>query len=416
MIETHTTRQPTCVARWRDSRWFAPGLYVAVAAVLYTLGVLALTSVAHWYSFHDTGQTGAASPWYHGPHWLSGWARFDAGWYRSIADHGYFFRGKLAQSSVAFFPLYPLLTRWLSHAFGGDPSAWGVLITFVSGGAALMLFARWVSSRLDPPAARTAIAVMALWPFALYLYGAVYADALFVMLTLAAFTCVERDRVILAAAFGALATATRPVGAALVLGLVLRVVEQRGVVHVQARAAGRRVTVNLQRLRRSDPVILASAAGLLAYMGYLWHRFNDPFAFSTAEAAPGWDQQPGVRVWFKSAWFSRLIHLPGSGPRYFAVVTLQAFLMVGLVVLIPTVVRRFGWAYGFYTAALLAIPLVGSKDFQGLGRYALGAFPAFAVFGEKLSRHRSVRRVWFAGAFMALCFFSASFARGGYVA
>ena len=416
MIETQTTKQPSSVARRRDSRWFAPGLYVGVAAVLYTLAALALTSVAHWYSFHDTGQTGAASPWYHGPHWLGGWARFDAGWYRSIADHGYFFRGTVAQSSVAFFPLYPLLTRWLHHALGGDPSAWGVLITFLSGGAALTLFARWVSARLEPAAARCAIAVMALWPFALYLYGAVYADALFVMLALAAFASVERDHVGLAALFGALATATRPVGVALVLGLVLRVVEQRDVVRVQASATGRRVTVNLRRLRRGDPVILASAAGLIAYMAYLWVRFNDPFAFSTAEAAPGWDQQPGPRVWFKSAWFSRMIHLPGSGPRYFAVVTVQAILVVGLVVLIPTIVRRFGWAYGFYTAALLAIPIVGSKDFQGLGRYALGAFPAFAIFGEKLSRHRSVRRMWFAGASIALCFFSASFARGGYVA
>jgi len=98
------------------------------------------------------------------------------------------------------------------------------------------------------------------------------------------------------------------------------------------------------------------------------------------------------------------------------VVTLQAVLVTGLVLLVPLVVKRFGWAYGGYTLALLAFPLIGSKDFQGLGRYALGAFPAFAVLGELLAERPRARRVWFALAFTGLCFFTASFARGGYVA
>ena len=72
--------------------------------------------------------------------------------------------------------------------------------------------------------------------------------------------------------------------------------------------------------------------------------------------------------------------------------------------------------YGLYTAVLLAFPLIGSKDFQGLGRYALGAFPAFAAGGELLAERPLLRRAWFVFAFCALCFFSASFARGGYVA
>lgn len=121
-------------------------------------------------------------------------------------------------------------------------------------------------------------------------------------------------------------------------------------------------------------------------------------------------------MWFKTAWASRLIHLPGSGPRYFAIVTLQGLLVLGLVALVPRVIKRFGWAYGLYTLGLLAFPLIGSKDFQGLGRYALGAFPAFAVAGELLAERPRLRRLWFAAAFCALCFFTAAFARGGYVA
>ena len=174
--------------------------------------------------------------------------------------------------------------------------------------------------------------------------------------------------------------------------------------------------VHLRRLRVLDPLVLLSATGLVSYMIYLSQRFGDPFAFATAEAAPGWDQEPGPKVWFKGAWFSRLVHLPDSGMRYFAVITLQAVLVGCLVLLLPRVVRRLGWAYGGYTLALLAFPLIGSKDFQGLGRYALGAFPAFAVAGELLAEHPLVRRAWFVFAFLALCAFTVAFARGAYVA
>ncbi len=413
--------------RVRLSRRFALALFASVALLLYSISALMISG--------DKPEA-----FYAGPRWLGGWVRFDAGWYRSIADNGYFFKGETEQSSVAFFPLYPLLTRWLSHAFGGDPSAWGVLITLLSGFGVAVLFWNWASARLAPPAARTAFAMLAVWPYAMYLYGAVYADALFVFLVLAAFVSIERGRVPLAAVFGALATATRPVGIAVVAGLTARVLEQRGVLRLAfldrirwfgpqgARAGapealrdptidqGRILALEPRRLRITDPLVLLSISGLMVYVVYLWQKFDDPFAFATAEAAPGWDQGPGPKVWLKTAWVSRLVHLPGSGPRYFAGITVQGLLVLGLVLLVPRVVKRFGWAYGVYTLALLAFPLLGSKDFQGLGRYALGAFPAFAVAGELLAERPRLRRAWFAVAFCAMCFFSAAFARGGYVA
>jgi hypothetical protein len=436
---------------WRahigGSRAYPVVLFLGVAVLLYLLMSVALTKFAGNYAFHDEEvHRVAAEPFYTGPRWLAGWVRFDAGWYRNIADNGYFFAGKTAQSSVAFFPLYPLLTRWLQHAFGGDTSMWGIPITFASGFGAALLYWHWLRRRFDLATARVAFALFAVWPYALYLYGAVYADALFVFLVLAAFVAIDHDRVALAALLGALATATRPVGVAVVLGLTARVLEQRGAVLLPvldrirglssrgsadppfgeapagdgagSTGAGRPrpIVVRLRRLRALDPTILLSATGLVTYMVYLSQKFGDPFAFATAEAAPGWDQDPGPKVWFKTAWFSRLVHLPDSGLRYFAVVTLQGLLVLAMVLLLPRIVRRLGWAYGGYTLVLLAFPLLGSKDFQGLGRYALGAFPAFAMAGELLVGRPRLRRAWFTFSVLALCFFASSFGRGGYVA
>ncbi len=397
------------VARFGVLRAHPVWIYLAVAAVVYALVGLALSELADQRVFRGGTINDLAEAEFTGPGWLSGWARYDARWYRSIAEDGYFFRGDAAQSSVAFFPLYPLLMRALSWAIGGDPAAWGVAVTFASGFGSIVLFWRWVSTRMAAGPARTAVAVLAVWPYALYLYGAVYADALFVFLVLAAFTCVEEDRIPAAAFFGALATGTRPVGIAVVVGLTARVIEQRGVLGAQLGEWTR-------RFRRTDVSILLSGAGLAAYALYLSHAFGDPMAFATAEAAPGWDQRPGPSVWLKAAWFKRFAHLPGGDMEYFAVITLHGVLAVLLVALVPLIVKRFGWGYGLYTLALLAIPILSSKDFQGLGRYALGAFPAFAVLGEVLAARPRARAAWLGVSFGLLCFFSVWYARGGYIA
>ena len=39
------------------------------------------------------------------------------------------------------------------------------------------------------------------------------------------------------------------------------------------------------------------------------------------------------------------------------------------------VLRRFGWGYAVYSLAIVGIPLLGTGDFQGMGRYLLGGFP-----------------------------------------
>ncbi len=62
-------------------------------------------------------------------------AAWDSGWYWTIARHGYRYNAG-GQSSIAFFPLYPLLMRGLARPFGGtDRAVWVagiVLCWFVS--------------------------------------------------------------------------------------------------------------------------------------------------------------------------------------------------------------------------------------------------------------------------------------------
>jgi len=69
-----------------------------------------------------------------------------------------------------------------------------------------------------------------------------------------------------------------------------------------------------------------------------------------------------------------------------------------------------------YMFVVLAIALVGTKDFQGLGRYVLAAFPAFALVAERLTGSpRSLRHAAIACSGLALVLAAAGFAHGLYL-
>lgn len=351
---------------------------------------------------------------------LGGWFRFDGGWYDLIARTGYYSLGPDQQSPVAFFPAYPLLMRAVGWVLGDEILA-GILITFVCGLFATVLLHRWTLDRLGPAAARTTVLLLVLFPYSWYLFGAVYADALFLLAVLGAFVLVERGHPVLAGFAGAVATATRPVALAVVVGLVAVTIQRRGGIR------------NLRSLKPADAGVLLSITGLAAWSGYLWSRFGDPLLWVKIQQAPGWDQGSGPRTWFKVTFLQRLKHLPfwlsdsmsGSTTHhpkpwtesaYTLGLLLQAALLAGLLVLVVVVWRRLGWGYAAYAITLLVVPLVGTKDFQGVGRYLLAAFPCLAVLATLLDQRPRLRLATFATGGLLLTVLASAYARGYYVA
>jgi hypothetical protein len=410
-------------AEERDWTWRDPlALFAAVLAAM----VLVV-----WWAAHDgvVDLYSTTPPSYTGSWLLGGWFRFDAGWYDVIAVRGYSYGGPDQQSPVAFFPAYPLLLRGLHGLTGLPVELLGTLVTIVCGAGAAVLFHRWCVDRIGPRAARTAVVLLLVYPYAWYLYGAVYADALFLVAVLAAFVLLERGHPIWAGLAGAVATATRPVGVALIIGLVAVVLMRREVLR---RGHGRLpLRLDLRRLRPADAGVLLSAGGLLAWMTYLGRTFDEPFAFQLVQRAPGWDQGSGPHTWFKVTFLQRLGRLPeyvqgwldGSGginsfkdTLYTVGITLQALLMLGFIVLLWVVWRRIGWGYAVYAAAVIAVPLLGSKDFQGVGRYLLAAFPCIAAAGLLLVDRPIPRWIWLPISSILLAAWAFAYARGYYVA
>jgi hypothetical protein len=391
----------------RDSSRSSLASLLALPLAVYG-AVFAVLALVSWQVISRYTETVSGVPpgSFRGEWFWDGWVRYDAGWYTIIADHGYSYTPG-QQSPVAFFPGYPMPVR----AFGGvldNTQLAGIVITIVCGAAALVAFYAWCRDRLDPAPAATALLCLALYPYAYYLYGAMYGDALFLLCVLLAFLAFERDHFVLAGLAGAAATATRLVGVAVVVGLVVGVLERRRAVTWEA---GRRPQLHLGRLRRGDAGVLLSVAGLAGWSLYLWSRFGDPLLFSTVQES--WGQQSGPGTWIKRDFFATLWHRPDH--FYSQGLVIQAALGLAVVVALPAVVRRFGWRYGAYVGVLVLVPAVGSQDFQGLGRYLLGAFPAFAVAGALLAERPAVRRWVLPLSAAVLVIFTGMFANGRYL-
>jgi hypothetical protein len=203
------------------------------------------------------------------------------------------------------------------------------------------------------------------------------------------------------------------VGVALVVGLWLCALNRE--------AAGARLSRNGEASEPRRPLLagwlrgavpaLLSTLGLGAYCAYLGLRFGNPLLFLSAERA--WEQAPGPRTWLKLGYF----HYLTSPPTVFHYATYLAppLLTLAALVLLPRVVRRFGRAYGVYSLLAVGIPAVGSKDFFGMGRYLLAAFPCFGAAGEVLATKPRLRLVTLVASAAGLVLLTSAFARGHYV-
>ena len=202
------------------------GLEVVVRRLpLYALGafvlVTALTSVLAWTTYRTVGATSwPGRSWTVPAGSMHGSRATRAGTTRSPSQGYSYTPGQ--QSSIAFFPVYPLLVRGLGWLLGGDFSTAAGLLTLVCAAGVVMLFADWVRSRVAPRTAVVAVALLLVYPYSFFLYGSGYSDASYLLSVLGAFALLERRHYVLAATVGALATAGRPVGVAVAVGLVVR--------------------------------------------------------------------------------------------------------------------------------------------------------------------------------------------------
>jgi hypothetical protein len=314
------------------------------------------------------------------------WARWDSVFFLRIAEHGYDSAGNAA---AAFYPLYPLLVGVVGRAFFGHYLLAGIVVSLAAALGASLLLYRLADERLGADGARRAVLYLAVFPMALFLQ-AVYSEALFLLLALAAFTLAERGRFAGAGMAAGLALLTRIAGVALLPALALIAWRTRRRAHAFASLA------------------LAPALFLL-YPLYLWRRVGDPWAFARAQdiwrrhiswAGPFGGLWDGLRAgWAGIQQLASGSHthlywtaVRDSDPFHVAAVNLESLVFLGLFVVLTVIVwQRFGAPYGLFAALSLALPLSAPSErwpLLSLPRFGLVVFPFFLALAALGGRPR----------------------------
>jgi Mannosyltransferase (PIG-V) len=314
------------------------------------------------------------------------WARWDSVWFLRIAEHGY---GSLEGTAAAFYPLYPAAVGIVGRAFLGHYVLAGIAVSLAASLAAFVLLHDLAETKLGAEGARRTVLYLAVFPMTLFLQ-AVYSEALFLLLTVAAFLLAERRRFAPAGVVAGLALLTRPVGFALLPALAL----------IAWRSPDR---------RRALANLAVAPLLFCAYPLYLWIDRGDPFAFAHAQDV--WTRHvsyagPLGGIWdgLRAGWAGvrQLVSgshtttywpaVDGTDPMRVAAVNLEALAFLVLFVALTVVAwRRFGAPYGLFAALSLAIPLsVPSERWPllSLPRFGLVVFPLFLALAALGGRPR----------------------------
>jgi hypothetical protein len=214
----------TSVRRQRVRGGLLDGCWMAVARHRRLLQLILLFKVAYWlgmllvvwlwpdmdeYAFYHAFQRW---PREGGPIFASYFATWDTAHYLYLSEIGY----SSGARACAFYPLWPLLVRWLSPLFGGSFLVTGLLLGNVCSLAAWVIFHRLIARRWGKSAADWALAFLVAFPGSLF-FQFNYTESLFLLLLMVLWWGLESERVVWTWLAGFLLPLTRAVGVLTVL-------------------------------------------------------------------------------------------------------------------------------------------------------------------------------------------------------
>jgi hypothetical protein len=195
---------------------------------------------------------------------------WDGEWYLSIAEYGYLPGADVERpapppnadmsfdGAVAYFPLYPLIVYSIATVLPFSVASVAIGLSFLSGAAATVAFAKLSSDLTSQTAATRSILLFCFFPGA-YILSFAYPEGLLILLGCLCLLMLERGSWLLAGIAAGLASATRPNGLALSVPCAIAAWE----------------AVRRRRDYGSVVAPLLAPLGFLAFLAYLWMRSGD---------------------------------------------------------------------------------------------------------------------------------------------
>jgi Mannosyltransferase (PIG-V) len=325
-------------------------------------------------------------------------ANWDGMWYRQVANKGYPTDVSWGQTTLGFFPLFPL-TIWptehlIALVLSSDPLWWsatiaGLLISCVGGLIASVYVFKLADAWWDRDAARRATLLFIFFPGAV-VFSMVYSEGVLLPLVAACLYYLERRRWLTAGILAGFATAVQPVSFVLpVVCLVSALLE-----------------LHRRRWRLRDgawrviSAPLLSVSGLGAFALFLWAWTGNPMANFIAQHR-GWQEKTDLQA---------MVHLttklwPSLSLAHFNSPAINLNLLVGfiggilLIVMLALMFRArreispeaIVWTLGVSFLALT------SEYVPPNPRMLITAFPALMVVGRYLRGKGFAALVWLNG-------------------
>lgn len=295
------------------------------------------------------------------------WANFDGVHYLSIANNGYY------QYEQAFFPLYPLMIRYLSKLLGSSFLLSGMFISNLSFLILLFVFWKLLSIKelkLSEKQKKWSLVFLAFFPTSFY-FGSVYTESLFLLLVILSFLYLSKGKKIFFGIFAALASATKLIG-----------------------------------------VFLLVPLGLIAYMIFLQKNYNDALFFIHSQPAFGAGRSGGDLIILPQVYWRYLkifLTVPILTYDYF-IAFIEFFMFNGSLYLVYIAWKKKlpeSWLL-FSLAAIIGPTLTGSLS--SMPRYVLVAFPIFIALASSKNR-----KIIFIISYLFFCLFTILFVRGYWI-
>lgn len=316
-------------------------------------------------------------------------ARYDAGWYGTIALDGYSWGHTFSrQQDIAFFPALPMLSRTVAGAFGLHMKGlsrearaarvlWSaVLLSFAGLLVGLWYLVKVGEDSVGPERAAAAALLLAAYPFSLF-YSAPYTEGMFLAAAVGAWFHFTRGQWIAASLWGLLAGLARPNGCFLSIPLGLLALQHVHAARAARTGGGWPMKETITRLA----VAAMPGIGMLIYTAYLHQLTGVWFAWARSHAAWGRTFQ-GFAPFGAALERLRtepLVDVIAQAP-YESLNTLG--LLFGVVLLWPTF-RRIGAAWGVFVLVNLASPLMAGGVLS-MGRLTSTLFPLFLALAAVL--------------------------------
>jgi hypothetical protein len=322
---------------------------------------------------------------------LGVWQRFDTLWYLRIAIYGY----SPAAGDIHFPPLYPLLIRVLGTVLLSNYLVAAIIISNVACVLALAYLYKLTGEMFNIKTARRTVLYLSIFPTAFFLI-APYSESLFILLVVAAFYYMARERWLLVGFLGFLAVLTRLQGLALLPPLLYEYLRHK---HCRLLWSWGDLTALL---------LIPFGAAFYLCLRYLVGATpalptSDPQW--SARLAPPWENFFYAARWLTSGSLSQ--------SDVFSLVFTVFF--IALLILCWT---RFPLSHHIYTIGTLMLltgRIVEHGPLNSMSRYVLTLFPIFMYLGI-LGKDRRVHRCIFYPSVALLLYLCGQFAMWGWVA